>query len=126
MPQKTKTGADGPREVPNFIWAMFAVLVVFVYFFGLTIPFVGPDEPRYAQVAREMLQRADWITPTLGGLNWFEKPVLLYWLEIVSFKIFGVSEFAARTGPALFGLGTIASLWIIGRSATSHEQTTNH
>ena len=59
MPQKTKTGADGPREVPNFIWAMFAVLVVFVYFFGLTIPFVGPDEPRYAQVAREMLSRGE-------------------------------------------------------------------
>jgi len=126
MPQKTKTGADGPREVPNFIWAMFAVLVVFVYFFGLTIPFVGPDEPRYAQVAREMLQRADWITPTLGGLNWFEKPVLLYWLEIVSFKTFGVSEFAARVGPALFGLGTIASLWIIGRSATIHPQRTTN
>ena len=44
MPQKTKTGVDGLREVPNFVWAMFAVLVLFVYFFGLTIPFVGPDE----------------------------------------------------------------------------------
>jgi hypothetical protein len=39
------------------------------YFFGLTIPLVGPDEPRYAQVAREMFARNDWITPTLGGFN---------------------------------------------------------
>jgi 4-amino-4-deoxy-L-arabinose transferase-like glycosyltransferase len=126
MAEKTKTGEDGPRALPNFVWLMFAVLVVFVYFFGLTIPFVGPDEPRYAQVAREMLARGDWITPTLGGLNWFEKPVLLYWLEIVSYKIFGVSEFAARVGPAFFGLGTVACLWLLGRTAANNEpRTTN-
>ncbi len=98
-------------------------LAVFVYFFGLNIPFVGPDEPRYAQVAREMLDREDWITPTLGGYNWFEKPPLLYWLEMISYKVFGVSEFAARFGPALFGLGTIVSLWILGKF---FERSTNN
>ena len=45
-----------------------------------------------------MLLRGDWITPTLGGFNWFEKPALLYWLEIVSYSFFGVTEFAARCG----------------------------
>ena len=82
---------------------------------------LGPDEPRYAQVAREMLLRHDWITPTLGGHTWFEKPALLYWLEIVSYKIFGISEFAARFGPTLCGLGTILSLWILGRSLTAKD-----
>ncbi len=95
---------------------MIAVFVVFVYFFGLDIPLVGPDEPRYAQVAREMFERGDWITPTLGGFHWFEKPALLYWLQIASYKLFGVSEFAARFGAALFGLGTVASLWVLGRN----------
>lgn len=90
--------------------------VVFVYLFGLTIPLIGPDEPRYAQVAREMFQRGDWVTPTLGGFNWFEKPALLYWLQIASYSIFGVTEFAARFGSALFGLGTVASLWLLGRT----------
>lgn len=94
---------------------MVAVVVVFVYFFGLTIPLVGPDEPRYAQVAREMFERGDWVTPTLGGYHWFEKPALLYWLQIASYNIFGVTEFAARFGSALFGLGTVACLWILGR-----------
>ena len=56
----------------------------------------------------------DWVTPTLGGFHWFEKPALLYWLQITSYNIFGVSEFAARFGSALFGLGTVASLWILG------------
>ena len=79
------------------------------------MPLVGPDEPRYAQVAREMFARGDWITPTLGGFNWFEKPALLYWLQIGSYNLFGVSEFAARFGSAVFGLGTIFSLWILGR-----------
>jgi 4-amino-4-deoxy-L-arabinose transferase-like glycosyltransferase len=85
---------------------------------------VGPDEPRYAQVAREMFERGDWITPTLGGSNWFEKPALLYWLEIASYNLFGVNEFAARFGSALFGLGTIASLWVLGRSVTDRSSVT--
>jgi len=97
-------------------WVIAAVFVVALYFFGLTIPLVGPDEPRYAQVAREMFERGDWVTPTLGGFEWFEKPALLYWLQIASYNIFGVSEFAARFGSAIFGLGTIASLWLLGRS----------
>ncbi len=116
MQEITKTKETAPFAIPAYIWIVLAFFSVFVYFFGLTIPFLGPDEARYAQVAREMMDRGDLITPTLGGFNWFEKPVLLYWLEIAAFKIFGVSEFAARFGPALFGLGTIVSLWLLGRS----------
>ncbi|HXF43481.1 MAG TPA: glycosyltransferase family 39 protein [Pyrinomonadaceae bacterium] len=94
---------------------LFVTLALF-YFYGLTIPLLGPDEPRYAQVAREMFERGDWITPTLGGFTWFEKPVLLYWLEIISFRTFGVSEFAARLGPATFGLLIICALWLFGKN----------
>ncbi len=111
------------RTTNKIIWIVFAVLIIFVYFFGLNMPLVGPDEPRYAQVAREMFERGDWITPTLGGFTWFEKPALLYWLEIASYKIFGVTEFAARFGSAIFGLGTILSLWILGKfSATEFTE----
>jgi 4-amino-4-deoxy-L-arabinose transferase-like glycosyltransferase len=63
-----------------------------------------------------MFERGDWITPTLGGWSWFEKPALLYWMQIVSYHIFGVSEFSARLGPALCGLLTILSLYLFGRS----------
>lgn len=127
MPEITTTDNKSRNSLPNWLWICLALLAVGTYFFGLTIPLLGPDEPRYAQVAREMWQAGDWITPTLGGQNWFEKPALLYWLEIVSFNIFGVSEFAARIGPALFGLGIIFCLWILGRSITQTNQipTTN-
>jgi len=105
----------------TIVWLLFAVVILVVYFAGLTIPLVGPDEPRYAQVAREMFERGDWITPTLGGFHWFEKPALLYWLEISAYNLFGISEFSARLGSVLFGLGTIASLWILGRNVEPAE-----
>ena len=53
----------------QIIWHLFALAIVFIYFYALDIPLLGPDEPRYAQVAREMFERGDWITPTLGGFR---------------------------------------------------------
>ncbi len=114
--QNTKTKIQNPKTKNRLVWILFALVIIAVYFFGLTIPLVGPDEPRYAQIAREMFERGDWITPRLGGFDWFEKPVLLYWLQILSYKLFGINEFAARFGSAVFGLGTIFSLWILGRT----------
>ncbi len=115
MSENTKTEDQKPKT--RYFWFIFAFIVVAVYLTGLTIPLLGPDEPRYSQVAREMFERNDWITPTLGGFDWFEKPALLYWLQIASYHLFGVSEFAARFGSALFGLGTVLSLWILGKKA---------
>lgn len=120
-PEITKPDDLNRNSLPNWLWFCLAALAIFTYFFGLTIPLLGPDEPRYAQVAREMFERSDWVTPTLGGFNWFEKPALLYWLEIVSFSLFGVSEWSIRIGPALFGLGTVVSLWVLGRSFEKTE-----
>jgi 4-amino-4-deoxy-L-arabinose transferase-like glycosyltransferase len=100
---------------------LFIAFVLF-YFYGLGhLPFVGPDEPRYAEVAREMFLRRDWITPTLGGFLWFEKPALLYWMAIASFRLFGVSEWSARTAGAICGLLTIAAVFWIGRRAERGE-----
>ena len=56
----------------------------FLYFFGLTrVGLLGPDEPRYAAIGREMALSGDWITPRLWGAEWFEKPALLYWLVAI-------------------------------------------
>jgi 4-amino-4-deoxy-L-arabinose transferase-like glycosyltransferase len=114
--ENTKTKDQKQLKTGQIIWILIAIVVIAIYFFGLTVPLLGPDEPRYTQIAREMFERGDWVTPKLGGFDWFEKPALLYWLQIVSFKLFGVSEFAARSGSAIFGLGTIFSLWVLGRN----------
>ena len=98
-------------------WPILFVAIAVFYFFGLgSFALVGPDEPRYAQVAREMLLRRDYITPTLGGLPWFEKPPLLYWLMILSYRVLGVNEYAARLGPAICGLLTAVFIYAIGRA----------
>jgi 4-amino-4-deoxy-L-arabinose transferase-like glycosyltransferase len=95
---------------------LFFLAAAAFYLYGLGhLPLVGPDEPRYAQVAREMYLRGDMVTPTLGGHTWFEKPALLYWMMIASYRLFGVSEWAARLGPALSGLLTTFFIYWMGR-----------
>jgi len=104
----------------NRIWLIFYLAVIVFYLAGLgSIPLLGPDEPRYAQVAREMYERGDWVTPTLGGYTWFEKPALLYWFQILFYNIFGVSEFSARLGSALSGLITALMLYWLGNKVSS-------
>ncbi len=77
-------------------------LCAFFFFFGLgAFGLVGADEPRYAQIGREMFERHDWIVPTLNGQPWLEKPVLLYWKEINSYMLLGVRDWAARVPAAL-------------------------
>lgn len=100
-------------------WLLLFIAIAAFYLWGLGLfPLVGPDEPRYAQVAREMLQRRDFVTPTLGGLPWFEKPPLLYWLMMLSYRVFGVTEYAARLGPAVCGLVTGLFVYWIGKTTS--------
>ena len=106
---------------------LLLLIVIAFYFYGLGhLPLVGPDEPRYAQVAREMFLRGDLITPTLGGHTWFEKPVLLYWLIELSFRLFGISEAAARVGPALCGVLTVAAVYWVTRRVEKSTEDLQH
>ena len=73
---------------------------------------IGPDEPRYAAIARAMADTRDWVTPRLWGTPWFEKPALYYWTAGAAMRIFGVSEFAARLPSALAALlAVLAVSW---------------
>jgi 4-amino-4-deoxy-L-arabinose transferase-like glycosyltransferase len=79
------------------------------------LPMIGPDEPRYTEIAREMYETRDWITPRLGGMHWFEKPALTYWLVASGFQLFGVSELTARLPIALFSSFGVFLLFWFGR-----------
>ena len=65
------------------------------------VGFLGPDEPRYASVGREMARSGDWITPRLDGQPWFEKPPLTYWLTAAGHLAGLPDEWAARLPEAL-------------------------
>ena len=74
----------------------------------------NPDEGRYAEIAKEMVLRNDYIEPRLYNVDYLAKPILFYWLLIVSFKLFGITEFAGRLVPALFGfLGVLITYWFM-------------
>jgi 4-amino-4-deoxy-L-arabinose transferase-like glycosyltransferase len=98
------------------IYALLAASCVFLFFYGLgTFGLIGADEPRYAQIAREMLNRHDWVTPTLQGQPWLEKPVLYYWQAMLSFRIAGVTDEAARIPSALDAAILIAAIYFFLR-----------
>jgi 4-amino-4-deoxy-L-arabinose transferase-like glycosyltransferase len=96
-------------------WGILILATLYVCYFSHlgAIGFVGPDEPRYAWIARDMAETGDWVTPRLYGKPWFEKPPLFYWGAALSFKLFSVSEAAARLPSAISALlATLSLAWL--------------
>lgn len=103
------------RTAARIGWGILIIFTLYVCYFSHlgAVGFVGPDEPRYAWIARDMLETGDWVTPRLYGKPWFEKPPLFYWGAALSFRIFGVSEAAARLPSAVCALlATLALAWL--------------
>ena len=94
------------------------LLIVIVYILPLNVrPMAMPDESRYAEIPREMIESGDWVVPHLNGLRYFEKPVLGYWLTGVCIKLFGEHPFSVRLPSALAtGLSALALLFFVRRT----------
>jgi len=76
----------------------------------------SPDEGRYIEIPREMVETGDYVLPRLNGILYFEKPPLFYWMEAASIKLFGISEFSTRLVPALLGLfGCVCAFYVARR-----------
>lgn len=96
--------------------AFVLAVCVFLFFFGLgAFGLVGADEPRYAQIAREMFQRHDWIVPTLNGQPWLEKPPLIYWKIINSYTVLDVRDWAARIPSAFHASALVLAIFFFMR-----------
>lgn len=100
------------RSLKYFIFIAFVIL----YFcniggYGL----MNPDEGRYAEIPREMIESGDYFTPRLNYVLYFEKPPLYYWFTAASFAIFGQNEFAARFTSVIMGLMSIFLTWFVAR-----------
>ena len=102
-----------PRKIPLLVW-LAVPLAYFLYFYRLGATGVlGPDEPRYASIGREMARSGDWITPRLWGEPWFEKPALLYWMTGAAFRAGIGPDMAPRLPVALLAVGFLAFFWWI-------------
>jgi 4-amino-4-deoxy-L-arabinose transferase-like glycosyltransferase len=81
----------------------------------LAFPLFEPDEGRYAEIPREMLQRGEWVVPYLQGEPYLDKPPLFYWLVMLSYRTFGVHDWSARLVPALAVHGCVLLTYLLGR-----------
>ncbi len=105
------------RRSPPLLWpALVFAAMGYVYLSRLNAAgLLGPDEPRYASIAREMARSGDWITPRLWGRPWFEKPALLYWMSAAGFRLHLGPELAPRLPVALVALAFLGFYWWILR-----------
>jgi 4-amino-4-deoxy-L-arabinose transferase-like glycosyltransferase len=103
-------------RLPNVV--LVAVVLWVCFFSGLgAFGLVGPDEPRYAFVARDMARASDWVTPRLYGQPWFEKPILYYWAAAAFFRLSSGNERPARL-PSSFA--ALATVWALAWLAWKH------
>ena len=118
MTKSTKSPFAGSRTTTRgalIVWGLLICATLYICYFSHlgVLGFIGPDEPRYAWIARGMMESHDWVTPRLYGKPWFEKPPLFYWGAGLAFKWFGVSEATARLPSAISALlATIALAWL--------------
>jgi len=106
-----QTGASWKRD-------LLLIILLFGMVAGLGLddyPLGNPDEGRYAEIPREMLATGDFVTPRLDGINYFEKPPLVYWCVAGCMKLFGPNEWAVRLTPVLFALIGVISVYVAAR-----------
>ncbi|MDQ6765281.1 MAG: glycosyltransferase family 39 protein [Verrucomicrobiota bacterium] len=80
-----------------------------------TLPLIDRDEPRFAEASREMLERSDYVVPFFNNNYRFDKPPLTYWFQTLSYRVFGINDFAARFPSAVAAALTAVLLFAWGR-----------
>ncbi|HEX6465260.1 MAG TPA: glycosyltransferase family 39 protein [Vicinamibacterales bacterium] len=78
-------------------------------------PLFDPDEGLHAAIAQEMVRTGDYVTPRFLGEPFLDKPILFFWAEAVSLRVFGMNEAAVRIPPLLFGVLGMISVAQLGR-----------
>ncbi len=108
-------------------WQFYALILLLLYVLIYLVPLglrplMIPDEVRYAEIPREMIQSGNWVVPHLNGLRYFEKPVLGYWLVAGSMQLFGENAFAVRLPGALSaGLSALAIFLLLAGSGRTRK-----
>jgi 4-amino-4-deoxy-L-arabinose transferase-like glycosyltransferase len=94
-------------------------LLLYGSFTLFTPPLMDDADSVHAEVAREMVQRHDWVTLYANGIRYLEKAPVLYWSMAASFKLFGPHDWAARLPLALGMLALLLAVYHFGWRAFS-------
>lgn len=95
---------------------LVAIISTMIIFFNLGgIPLLDPDEPVYAETPKEMFTFNEFVSPRIFGEYWYDKPPMYYWLVAASYKIFGMTEFAARFPSAILAVACTLVVYLSGR-----------
>ena len=109
-----RSPALSARWQPRSVALIVAVWLV-LHIGGLFSPGLLDDvDSVYIEIAREMLQRHDFVTPYVDGIRFFDKPPLLYWLAAASMRLFGIHDWAARLPLALLTLALLLATYALG------------
>jgi 4-amino-4-deoxy-L-arabinose transferase-like glycosyltransferase len=116
-------GGTQPYREPCRLSSLLLLLVLpaVLLYPCLSFHLFEPDESRYAEIGREMLQRGEWVVPYLQSEPYLDKPPLLYWLIEVSYALFGVQVWAARLVPALAVHGCVLLVYLLGRRSVGER-----
>jgi 4-amino-4-deoxy-L-arabinose transferase-like glycosyltransferase len=101
-------------------------IAILTLFWGIgEIGLIDETEPLFVEASRQMLLTGDWITPYFDGVTRFDKPPLIYWLMVLCFKVFGVSEWSARLPSAVSGLGIVVFCFYVLRQHSPSLRSTH-
>lgn len=103
--------------MPNFCRSatLFVVAALFFVCGTWSVPLIDRDEPRFAEASREMLHGGDFIVPYFNNKFRFDKPPLIYWAQVCSYRIFGENDFAARFPSVIAGALTVLATYGFAR-----------
>jgi dolichol-phosphate mannosyltransferase len=93
------------------------LLASLLFFCRLRAPLLEPEEVRYAEIPRQMLNADRWVVPVLRGQDYLDKPPLFYWLVMGSYRVFGVHDWSARVVAGLIAVLTIVVVYGWARRA---------
>ena len=109
---KTPGRALAPRQQSYLVLALLCAALALL---AALRPLAVPDEGRYGDIARWMLQSGDWLTPRLNGIPFFHKPALLYWLQAAAMALLGVHAWVVRLVPAAHAALMLLALYLAAR-----------
>jgi 4-amino-4-deoxy-L-arabinose transferase-like glycosyltransferase len=111
------------KSETGWFLAALAILIFASFFLGLgSAPLFDVDEGAFSEATREMMISKNYLTTWLNGAPRFDKPILIYWLQLASVRLFGLTEFAFRLPSALGGTVWAASIFLFARKEIGNRQ----